>query len=347
MKNLIFIFLLLGAALPNSELLRSKYLSEDMILNIEKLDQYNKKARLIFNKYEKAKFYQIVAYTYYLKYQDLTEELNSLERQYFSIIRSYNPNFNTSLFYDIPSPKMKNAFSPILFSEESEIKIRLFKSKAGLFEKQYHEYLDYFNLKIRALKKILEESKKNKTEEPVNIQHNVKYDTYSDLILGIESKNELLSNINSIIENDLVSEINWYEDELYCKKDFFYSKNNNLYKIIDYKDGLKENETIYNVEDDFIDYIIGNKLAKNINSNDNYAISYYNKFGKIYKKVYFSISGEIIGSILFKFKENLELVSEIWYIGDNRTKIREFRQIYDPKIQKYITADDRVIKELR
>ena len=111
MKNLIFIFLLLGAVLPNSELLRSKYLSEDMILDIEKLDKYNKKARLIFNKYEKAKFYQIVAYTYYLKYQDLTEELNSLERQYFSIIRSYNPNFNTSPFYDIPSPKMKNAFS--------------------------------------------------------------------------------------------------------------------------------------------------------------------------------------------------------------------------------------------
>ena len=75
--------------------------------------------------------------------------------------------------------------------------------------------------------------------------------------------------------------------------------------------------------------------------------SFYNEFGKIYKRIYYSISGEIIGSILFKFKENLELVNEIWYIGDSRTKIREFRQVYDPKIQKYITTDDRVIKELR
>ena len=82
MKNLIFIFLLLGVVLPESELLRSKYLTEDMIQDIERLNQYNKKAKLIFNKYEKAKFYQIVAYTYYLKYQQLTEELNSLERQY-------------------------------------------------------------------------------------------------------------------------------------------------------------------------------------------------------------------------------------------------------------------------
>lgn len=348
MKNLIFIFLLLGIVLPESELLRSKYLTEDMIQDIERLNKYNKKAKLIFNKYEKAKFYQIVAYTYYLKYQQLTEELNSLERQYFEIIRSYNPNFNSSPFYEIPIPKMNNVFSPILFSENSEIKIRMFKSKAGLFEKQYQEYQDYFNLKIATLKDMLEKSKINEIDKSlINAQLNVQYDNYSDLILGVESKKELVSNINSIIKDDLVQQITWYENKLYCKKDFLYTKKNNLYKTIDYREGLKTNETLYNIDDNFINYIIGNKLTKNINSNDNYVISFYNEFGKIYKRIYYSISGEIIGSILFKFKENLELVNEIWYIGDSRTKIREFRQVYDPKIQKYITTDDRVIKELR
>ena len=72
-----------------------------------------------------------------------------------------------------------------------------------------------------------------------------------------------------------------------------------------------------------------------------------NKFSKIYKTVYYSVNGEIIGSIHFNFKENLELLSEIWYIGDNRKKIKELSQVYDPKTHKYITIEDRVIKELR
>ena len=136
MKLFILIFLLLSIIYPESELLRSKYLTLEMAEDVNKLDRYNRTAKFIFNKYEKAKFYQMVAYTYYLKYQDLIEELNSLERQYFSIIRSYDSNFNSSSFYEIPIPKMKNKFNPILFSENSEIKIRLFKAKAGLFEKQ-------------------------------------------------------------------------------------------------------------------------------------------------------------------------------------------------------------------
>ena len=95
MKYLILIFLV-SFIYSESDLLRSKYLTQNMIDNIEELDKYNRKARLIFNKYEKAKFYQIVAFTYHLKYQDLVEELNSLERQYFSIITSYNPEFDFS-----------------------------------------------------------------------------------------------------------------------------------------------------------------------------------------------------------------------------------------------------------
>jgi len=347
MKLFILIFLLLSIIYPESELLRSKYLTLEMAEDVNKLDRYNRTAKFIFNKYEKAKFYQMVAYTYYLKYQDLIEELNSLERQYFSIIRSYDSNFNSSSFYEIPIPKMKNKFNPILFSENSEIKIRLFKAKAGLFEKQYHEYLDYFNIKLDVLKSILEKTKQDKYKKLDNFIQNQQYDNYSDLVLGIESINELGSKINSVIENDLVKQINWYEDELFYKKDFFYTEKGNLYRTIDYKNGLKENETVYNINDDFINYIIRNKLDRNINLHDNYVVIFFNKYGKIYKRVYYSISGDIIGSILVNFKENLELLNEIWYIGDGRKKIRKFSQMYDPQTHKYITTDDRVIKEFR
>ena len=151
MKKVVPIILLVSFIFCESELLRSKYLTQDMMNDIKKLDQYDKTARFIFNKYEKAKFYQIVAFTYYLKYQDLIEELNSLERQYISIINNYNPGFDISAFNQISAPKMENTFSPILFSENSNIKIRLFKTKAGLFEKQYHEYLEYFNNKVNIL----------------------------------------------------------------------------------------------------------------------------------------------------------------------------------------------------
>ena len=87
MRFLIFLFFSFNCLLySNSDLLRSKYLTEEMQNNIEKLDKYDKKARRIFNKYERAKFYQMVAFTYHLKYQNLIIELNSLERQYFSIL---------------------------------------------------------------------------------------------------------------------------------------------------------------------------------------------------------------------------------------------------------------------
>ena len=58
------------------------------------------------------------------------------------------------------------------------------------------------------------------------------------------------------------------------KKIFCTAKKNNLYKTIDYREGLKTNETLYNIDDNFINYIIGNKLTKNINSNDNYVIQF-------------------------------------------------------------------------
>ena len=346
MKKVVPIILLVSLIFCESELLRSKYLTQDMMNNIKKLDQYDKTARVIFNKYEKAKFYQIVAFTYYLKYQDLIEELNSLERQYISIINNYNPGFDISEFNQISAPKMENTFSPILFSENSNIKIRLFKTKAGLFEKQYHEYLEYFNNKVNIFKNMLQKAKVSQ-KKTNDISSNKNFKDYSDFILNIESEYRGRANINTIIEGQLLREINWYEDGIYCKKEFFYSEELNLYKTIDYKNNLKEHKTIYDIDDDFINYIINNKFIRNISGHGNYSISFFNKFSKIYKTVYYSVNGEIIGSIHFNFKENLELLSEIWYIGDNRKKIKELSQVYDPKTHKYITIEDRVIKELR
>ena len=344
-----FLFFIIFVCLlyPESELLRSKYLSQDMIDNIEKLDKYNNKARFILNKYEKAKFYQIVAFTYYLKYKDLIEELNSLERQYFSIISRYDADFDFSVFNNISIPKIKNTFSPILFSEQSEIKIRLFKAKAGLFEKQYHEYLDYFNEKVRLLSTMLKEAKENKFNNDNSVKINKVYDNYSNFISDIESDDSLDSNINMVMENDLIKEINWIDKGVNFKKQFFYLEESELDRIIDYKNEVKIMETMYDIDDDFIHYIIDNKFIRNISGHGNYAINFFNKFDNIYKTVYYSANGEIIGSIQFDFKENLELLSESWYIGDNRKKIKEFREIYDPKTHRYITIEERVIKELR
>ena len=120
-----------------------------------------------------------------------------------------------------------------------------------------------------------------------------------------------------------------------------------LDRIIDYKNEVKIMETMYDIDDDFIHYIIDNKFIRNISGHGNYAINFFNKFANIYKTVYYSANGEIIGSIQFDFKENLELLSESWYIGDNRKKIKEFREIYEPKTHRYITIEERVIKELR
>ena len=344
MKYLILI-LIVSFSYSESDLLRSKYLTQNMIDDIEELDKYNRKARFIFNKYEKAKFYQIIAFTYHLKYQDLVEELNSLERQYFSIITSYNPEFDFSIVDEIASPKMKNTFNPILFSENSNIKIRLFKAKAGLFEKQYHEYLNYFNKKINLLKNLLYNAKKDPLVMKNKIPNKKDYDSYSDFVLNVESSDKIAVNINTVISNNLIKEINWYEDSSYCKRDFFYSDELELYKTIDYKDNLRDMETIYDVNDYFIDYITDNKFIRNIKKKGNYSISFFNKFDKIYKTVYYSANGEIIGGVHFDFKENLELLNESWYIGDNRKVIKEIRKIYDPKTHKYITIEDRLIRE--
>ena len=89
--------LLINLGFSEFDLLRSKYLTDDMVLDISKLDKYPKIARKIFNKYEKAKFYQMIAYTYYIKYQDLTNELESLEKQFQVLIQEYSDEVNLDL----------------------------------------------------------------------------------------------------------------------------------------------------------------------------------------------------------------------------------------------------------
>ena len=61
MKLFILIFLLLSIIYPESELLRSKYLTLEMAEDVNKLERYNRTAKFIFNNYDKAKFYQMVA----------------------------------------------------------------------------------------------------------------------------------------------------------------------------------------------------------------------------------------------------------------------------------------------
>ena len=86
MKSYSFLLIIiLSFIFSGSDLLRSKYLTQDMINDIEKLDDYNKNARKIRDEYERAKFYQIIAYTYYGKYEKLVLELESLDRHYYSL----------------------------------------------------------------------------------------------------------------------------------------------------------------------------------------------------------------------------------------------------------------------
>ena len=58
---LLIIFIISSIFFADSKLLRSKHLTQEMVNDIQELDKYEKKAKRIFNKYEKAKFYQIVA----------------------------------------------------------------------------------------------------------------------------------------------------------------------------------------------------------------------------------------------------------------------------------------------
>ncbi|MAV65247.1 MAG: hypothetical protein CMG00_08670 [Candidatus Marinimicrobia bacterium] len=337
--------LLINLGFSEFDLLRSKYLTDDMVLDISKLDKYPKIARKIFNKYEKAKFYQMIAYTYYIKYQDLTNELESLEKQFQVLIQEYSDEVNLDFLKNNESAGIQNEFVPILFSEDDSFSIKLFKAKAGMFKKQYHEYRGYFNQKINLYNKELKELRNSKMVDLNNSNQKI-YDDYNQFILNQESSKYNEPGLNTIFNDDeLINEINWYSDESFFQRKFYYTKvNNNIKMTVDYKDNSIVLETVYifDISDDrFLSFLMNEKNDVNFDSNGIFYNKYYNKFNQLFKTVYYQANGNIIGCILNFFEEELKLVGENWYIDDCQNKIREFKNKYDPKTQKYIWLESK------
>ena len=348
MISCIILIISLNFIFSESALLRSKYLTDDMASNIEELDKYEKVARRVFNKYEKAKFYQIVAYTYHLKYENLAKELESLERQYQILLQDYSSEINLDFLKDNEFAGIQNAFVPILFSEDDNISIKLFKAKAGMFKKQYHEYNLYFNQKVNLYNKKLNQIKRPRLINVYTDQKKI-YDDYMQFILNQESYNSEQPTLNTILdENNLISQINWSQEDVLFKRDFDYlSLEGDIKKTIDSKNNKIILETIYDVnieEDDFISFLINEDIEHNFDYNGIFYNQYYNNLNEVFKIVYYSSSGNIIGCILKFFEEELKLVGENWYIEGCEKKIKELKNVYDPKTHKYIWLESKFIK---
>ena len=52
-------------------------------------------------------------------------------------MNEYSDKVDFSFINNLPTPAIKNEFSPILFSKDNSINVKMFKAKAGLFKKQY------------------------------------------------------------------------------------------------------------------------------------------------------------------------------------------------------------------
>ena len=337
----------LSMFLADSDLLRSKYLTQDMIDNVENLDKYERKAIRIFNEYEKAKFYQIVAYTYYDNYKNLVEELESLDRHYYYAFSNYNAEqiFN-NIDSIIKTPGVQNKFSPILFDDKADINIKLFKAKAKMFKKQYYDYLDYFNEKVglytRKLLKVKKEALSNKSL----ITYDKIYKDYYNFLLDIESidrdiKDELAVRLD---EDGLISKIIWSGQKYYEREFHYFENSDQISKTVDFKNGKITFETNYNFDiskNNFIQFVSVNDMLDNeLEEYGNYSIAEYNDFEKAFKITYYSINNSIIGIITREFEEDFfKLINENWYIGDYNKKVREFNQIFEPKTGKYIWTE--------
>ena len=323
MKSYFFLLvIILSFIFSESDLLRSEYLTQDMIDDIQKLDNYNKKARKIKNKYERAKFYQIVAYTYYIKYEKLVLELESLERHYYSVFNDYieNIDFN-SIENKISPPGIQNQFVPILFNEETDINIKLFKAKSKMFKKQYHDYLTYFNNKINLYSNKLMELKQLKPNKNEKDNYNKTYHNYNDFLLDIEAIGDSEYVSNTLLDsNNLIHEIKWNNENNIYKRKFYYDGNSdNIIKTVDLENEKIILEINYNInlkEDEFIDFIILNDIG-NLSLIDygNYCVIDYNEFEQPIKTTYYSVNRNIIGRIVKNFEQDLELINESWYIG--------------------------------
>ena len=345
MKRILLI-ILINFAIMESDLLRSRYLTDSMIDNIEELDNYKKIARKIFGKYERAKFYQVVSYTYYIKFQGLVEELNSLDRHYYSLFSRYieDINYNSLIEKELKTPGVQSEFVPILFEEKSNINIRLFKTQAKMFRNQYHDYLNYFNNKIELCNnKLIELQQEDKYAQNIGAKNYIKtYNDYRKFLLELETididKEGILTvEINS---NNLISEISWKINDFEYKREYQYSnKSEDIHKTFDFKDDKIILETNYKIDwekDIFFNFIISNQISDlSLINYGNYSVTNYNDFLKPIKTTYYSISNNILGCIIKSFEEeHLSLISETWYIGDYNKKIREFEISFDPNTNK-------------
>jgi len=329
----------------DSDLLQSRYLTDNMIDNIEELDNYNKIAQKIFSKYERAKFYQVVSYTYYIKFQNLVKELESLDRHYYSLFSQYIENINYSLIEkELRNPGVQTEFVPILFEEKSNINIRVFKTQAKMFKNQYHDYLNYFNNKIELCNnKLIELQQADKHAQNIEAKNYIKiYDDYRDFLLELETidiNNEGTLNVE-INSNNLISEISWKINDQEYKREYQYlNKSEDINKTFDFKNSKIILETNYNInweKDVFFNFIISNQISDlSLISYGNYSVTNYNDFLKPIKTTYYSINNNILGYIIKNFEEeHLSLISEVWYIGDSNKKIREFEISFDPNTNK-------------
>ena len=338
---LVIILIIFNALLSESKLLRSKYLTEQMISDVGELDKYEKKARVILSKYEKAKFYQIVAYTYYEKYSDLVQELESLDRHYYYVFSNYDAeNLLELIDSEINSPGIQNDFTPILFEENSKINIKLFKAKAGLFKKQYYDYLNYFNKKNKMYNIELSQIKKKADDKIRLYDSNKIFSDYKSFLLNHENiKENLDSDLSVVYSEDIISEISWPNKNY--KRIFIYNNSNQISKTIDSKDGKLLLETNYDIifnDDVFLTFLKSNNIfLDDYEDYGIYSIQKYNDFEQVEKITYYSINNKIIGVIVREFEEDfLKLISENWYIGEYSRKIREFNNIFEPKSSKYI-----------
>ena len=340
----LIIFTISSVFFAESKLLRSKYLTQEMVGDIQELDKYEKKAKKIFNKYEKAKFYQVIAYTYYEEYINLVNELESLDRHYYYVFSNYEAEeLYSSIDLKVASPGVQNDFTPILFEENSDINIKLFKAKAGMFKKQYYGYLNYFNQKVSVYSNQLSNIKKNTLVQLKSSKQNKIYSDYKNFLLDIESIDRDIENeLNVIFNEELITEIIWPYNDYYKRKFYYYKDSNQISKTVDFKKQKRILETDYNIDinqNDFLSFIILNNNIS-ITSLENYgvySVQEYNNFEKVTKITYYSIGNEIIGVIVREFEEDfLKLISEKWYIGDYNRKVREFNSIFDPKSDKYI-----------
>ena len=343
MKRILLI-ITISFVFMESDLLKSKYLTDKMIDNIEELDNYDKTARRIFSKYERAQFYQVIAYTYYIKYQDLVEELKSLDRHYYSLFSRYIKNIDYSLIEKkLKAPGVQSEFVPILFEEKSSINIRLFKTQAKMFKNQYYDYLKYFNDKIELCNnKLIELQQSNKNNNQNAKNYNKVYSDYRDFLLELETididkEGNLKVKTNS---NNLISEISWIIKNQKHKREYYYlDDSENINKTVDFKDGKILLDINYNIdlkEDIFFNFIISNQISDlSLIDYGNYSVTNYNDFFKPIKITYYSINNDVLGYIIKNYEqENLSLISEIWYIGDYNKKIREFEVAFDPNTNK-------------